>query len=320
MIPRGGYNGAVAEGMVVEYHREYCTVEMEDGREVIAKPRARLELDSREFARQIALGDTVEVSEPEPGSFAIERIGLRETWLLRHNALSYRVKPQCVVVNADQLAVVTAPEPGISLNLVDRYFIAAIQGGLSPLLIVNKADLRPDVQSSPDLLCYRGIGYRVVFTSARTGQGLDGLLPMLADKLTAFCGHSGVGKSSILTKLTGREITTGALSAAHGKGRQTTTTARIYHLPGGGRVLDTPGIREFGLAHLDWTDVHEYFSDIASHATGCGFRDCLHKSEPGCKVREAAAAGLISPGRLESYIKLREESDRPEWKQKAGLP
>lgn len=308
-------------GRVVEYHREYCWVELEpDGREVVARPRARLELEVQEYARQIALGDNVEVDEPETGAFVIERIAPRETWLLRHNALSYRAKPQCVVANADQLAVVAAAVPRVNLSLVDRYFIAAIQGGLAPLLVVNKIDLAPELREDPLAQCYHHQGYPVLYTSAETGEGLESLAGQLSGKLTAFCGHSGVGKSSLLAKLTGQAIATGRVNVLTNRGRQTTTSARLYHLPNGGMVVDTPGVREFGLAHLDWTDVHEYFADIAALTQGCAYRNCLHKSEPGCRVREALAAGLLAQERLDSYIRLREECEKPEWKQRAGLP
>lgn len=291
-----------------------------DGREVVAKPRARLELEEQAYARQIALGDSVEVDEPEPGSSVIERILPRQTWLLRRNALSYRTKPQCVVANADQLAVVAAATPRVSFGLIDRYFIAAIQGGLTPLLVVNKIDLAPELRDHPLANCYRDQGIQVCYTSAATGEGLEDLAPHLGGKLTAFCGHSGVGKSSLLARLTGRPITTGAVNQLTSRGRQTTTSARLYHLPQGGMVVDTPGVREFGLAHLDWTDVHEYFADIAALTQDCAFRNCLHKSEPGCRVREAVAQGRLAQERLDGYIRLREESERPEWKQRSGLP
>lgn len=298
---------------MVEYHREYCWVELEDGREVVAKPRGRLELDAQAFARQLTVGDTVSVVEAEPGSFAIEQLHERETWLLRKNLGSYRRKPQCIVANADQLAVVVAPQPELNLNIADRYFLAAIMGGLTPLLIVNKLDLRPGLAELPDTRCYRELGYDVHFTVAPEGQGIDALRPALAGKLTAFCGHSGVGKSTLLRQLTGRDdIAIGDVNLATSKGRQTTTTSRIYHLPSGGTVVDTPGVREFGLHELDWTEVQDYFADINSLAQACGYRDCLHLSEPDCRVREAVSGGKLSRARLDSYIKLRQEAREQE--------
>ncbi len=299
--------------MVVEYHREYCWVELGDGRVVIAKPRARLELAAQPFARQLTVGDNVKVSESEDGHSTIEEIIPRETWLLRKNLVSYRNRPQCIVANADQLAVVIAPLPELNLNIVDRYFLAAIMGGLTPLLIVNKIDVNPAVENSPEAECYRGLGYEVFYTSAKSGQGIDALRPILAGKLSAFCGHSGVGKSTLLRRLTGRDdIAIGVVNTLTQKGRQTTTSSRIYDLPSGGKVVDTPGIKEFGLHELDWTEVQDFFADINALAQHCGYRDCMHSSEPSCRVREAVAAEQLSAARLESYTRLRNEAREQE--------
>ena len=289
----------------MEYHREYCWVELEpDRREVMAKPRGRLQLSESEFARQIAVGDEVNVAEPEAGHFTIEEIFPRRTWLMRKNLMRYRHKPQCVVANADQLAVVVAPNPRIKLNVVDRFFLAAIQGGLETVLVVNKIDLDPALTDNLAIRNYSDLGYRVFFTAATRGEGLKPLAKELHGKLTAFCGHSGVGKSTILRKLTGVDIKVAEVHPGTQKGRQTTSAARLYHLKEGGMVVDTPGIREFGLAHLNWLDVHDYFTDIAAFAMKCSFRDCRHAVEPGCRVRLAVEQGELSGSRLKSFIKL----------------
>lgn len=313
--PADGYNLRVLTGTVVEYHREFCWVRLsEDHREIIAKPRARLELDEQKFARQISIGDQVRVAEQPDGAFAIEEILPRETWLLRRNLGSFKRKPQCIVANADQLAVVVATKPDLRVQVVDRYFLAAIQGGLHPLLVVNKLDLDPECRHNLVLQNYADLGYRVVFTSCATKEGIEELREQLKDKLTAFCGHSGVGKSSLLRLLCDREdINIGDVNEMTTKGRQTTTTSRAYSLPGGGDVVDTPGIREFGIHEMDWTEIHEYFADISALSRGCGFQDCLHKTEPGCAVKAALAGGKLAPERLESYIKLQEEADVRHW-------
>jgi ribosome biogenesis GTPase / thiamine phosphate phosphatase len=315
------------EGVVVEYHREFCSVELaapegEPIREVVAKPRGRLELvqrqrehvlrEARDLERiatqQVAVGDMVRLHEAQPGSFVIEAIVERETWLLRKNYSKYSHKPQCAVANADQLAAVIAPHPQVGLNIVDRYFLAAIQGGLEPLLVVNKIDLDPTLPDSVEIKNYRERGFRVFFTDAKHQLGLEELRRELEGKFTAFCGHSGVGKSTILHHLTGADITMASVQEGSLKGRQTTTTARMYHLPTGGDVVDTPGVREFILAHLTWIDVHDYFADIAELTTRCGFRDCAHMVEPGCAVRQAIDDGILSAARLDSYIKLQHEA------------
>jgi len=296
-------------------------VELADGREVMAKPRGRLEIvqaraekdwlkeDKLVFAHHVSVGDQVVLSEPEAGQPVIEELKPRETWLLRRSGGRYRRRPQCVVANADQLAVVVAPNPEVRLNVVDRYFLAAIQGGLEPMLVVNKIDLDPKLPESLQLTAYRDQGYGVFFTAALNGQGLPQLAERLAGKLTAFCGHSGVGKSTILSALTGVKLKTLEVRPDTLKGRQATETSRIYHLPGGGLVVDTPGVREFGLIHLTWLDVHEYFADIATLAQECAYRDCTHTVEPECAVQRAVKAGQLAAARLLSFQKLRKESE-----------
>ena len=308
-------------GTVVKYHREYCWIMPDEGgEEIVARPRGRLELvwkppanprpGYRELAQKLAPGDRVRYSEPETEHYKIEEVLERETWLIRKSLGRFARKPQVVVANADNLAVVMAPNPFIRLSTVDRYFLAAIQGGLRPILVVNKIDLDPQLPSRPDIQVYRDKGYSVHFTQATDGRGLEGLRKEISGEFTAFCGHSGVGKSTILSALTGEEIATGEVKKKSLKGRQTTVTATAYKLPQGGMVLDTPGVREFGLTQQTWTEVHEYFSDIAGIATSCRFRDCMHDEQKstGCAVQQAIRDGKLAAERLKSYQKLRSEA------------
>lgn len=309
-------------GTVVEFHREYCWIRPDDGGdEVVARPRGRMELvwkppanprpGYQELAHKLAPGDRVRFSEPEPGHFLIEEVLERETWLIRKSIGRFSRKPQVVVANADNLAVVMAPNPFIRLSTVDRYFLAAIQGGLRPILVVNKIDLDPSLPDRPDIQVYREKGYSVHFTQATGDSRLDALAAEISGEFTAFCGHSGVGKSTILSKLTGQQIATGEVKRKSLKGRQTTVTSRVYELPGGGLVLDTPGVREFGLTQQTWTEVHEYFSDIARIAMDCRYRDCMHDREKssGCAVQQAISEGRLAAERLSSYQKLRQEAE-----------
>ena len=309
-------------GTVVEYHREFCWILPDDGgAEIVARPRGRMELvwkppanprpGYQELAHKLAPGDRVRFNEPESEHYKIEEVLERETWLIRKSLGRFRRKPQVVVANADNLVVVLAPNPFIRLSTADRYFLAAIQGGLRPILVVNKIDLDPGLPGRADIQVYRDKGYSVFFTQALEGSGLEELRNEISGEFSAFCGHSGVGKSTILAELTGQVITTGEVKKKSMKGRQTTVTARAYQLPGGGMVLDTPGVREFGLTQQTWTEVHEYFEDIARIATDCRFRDCMHHAEKssGCAVQQAIADGRLAEERLKSYQKLRQEAE-----------
>lgn len=324
-------NQEILAGMVSKCSREYVWVELDNSTDgpssVLAKPVGRLELrlhDERRLAlasrnpelvtaRQLAVGDRVEVQAPPSadtsGLWQVIALLPRETWLIRRSEGRYRLRPQLVVANADQLAVVAAPNPSLRIGTIDRYFLAALQGGLTPLLVVNKLDLSPELSSSPELLGYQERGYRVYFTSAVAGYGLSELQSDLAGRLTVFCGHSGVGKSSLLSRLTGQPLRTGEVRQRDMKGRQTTVTAEAFRLPEGGHAVDTPGVREYGLAYLSWLDLNEYFSDIAAIGNNCAYSNCSHSVEPRCAVRSAAASGHLSEQRLASYRRLRAELD-----------
>jgi ribosome biogenesis GTPase len=307
-------------GMIVEYHSESCTVSLDsNGSEVIAVPSSKFTAKAQKvkqrrkegglqvFAQQLTIGDHVELLQKEDGHYFIENCLPRQTWLARKGVERYLHEHQLVVANADQLAVVVAPNPRIKPALIDRYFLAGIQGGLRLLLVVNKLDLDPALEQSGEVRLYQELGYEVCFTSATEGTGLEELKSKLGEGFTVFCGQSGVGKSSLLTRLTGIELTIRHTKRRKQTGRYTTETSRAYPLPGGGYVVDTPGIRVFGLSYLTWLDVHEYFADIAELAEGCKYADCLHESEPSCAVRAAVENGVLPGFRLDSYIRLRKE-------------
>jgi ribosome biogenesis GTPase len=316
-------------GVVVEYHREQCTVLLtESGAEVVAKPRfwetaqdqRRRDEQSKDgelvFAQQIAVGDQVEVAEIAPGHYVIDEVGERRTALARKGPKRFQYQQQLVAANADQLAVVVA-KPRIALAFIDRCFLAAKLGGLTPLLVANKLDLDPKLPERPQVEVYCNLGYSVIVTSAIDGTGLDQLEAVVAGRSTVFCGLSGVGKSTLLARLTGAEIKIGAVRQT-GTGKQTTDASRLYQLPGGGCAVDTPGVRLFGLAGLRLGHVKEHFSDIAALAVGCGFADCTHSHEPKCAVRQAVADGELLVERLASYHKLQPECEQRHWQRAKG--
>ena len=177
---------------------------------------------------------------------------------------------------------------------------------MQALILLNKTDLLTDPAALEPLLgVYRAIGYPVLHASAHAG-GLDELQAALAGHTTAFVGQSGVGKSSLISALLPHEqdIRIGELSHAVTKGRHTTTAARLYHLPAGGDLIDSPGIREFSLAHLDAARTAHGFVEFRPHLGRCRFRDCIHRNEPGCALREAVAAGTVSAARYASFLQI----------------
>jgi ribosome biogenesis GTPase len=214
--------------------------------------------------------------------------------------------PRPAAANLDQIVVVIAPEPPPHANLLDRYLAAAEDAGLHALILLNKTDLQAQADAlEPLLAVYRAIGYPVLRGSAGQAGGIAGLAAALAGHTTAFVGQSGVGKSSLIAALLPHEnVRIGELSLAIAKGRHTTTAARLYHLPAGGDLIDSPGIREFSLVHLDAAHTAQGFVEFRPFLGRCRFRDCEHRDEPGCALREAVEAGTVSAARYASYRQI----------------
>jgi ribosome biogenesis GTPase len=239
----------------------------------------------------------------------------RQSLLARPDAHSGLPRP--VAANIDQILVVVAPRPEPFANLIDRYLVAAEACGIEPILLLNKSDLlgdgsveREEREALEALLAgYRDIGYHVLRASTVDRRGLDALRARLDGRTSVFVGQSGVGKSSLIAALLpGAQIRIGELSQAVTKGRHTTTTARLYHLPGGGDLIDSPGIREFGVGHLTRADIEAGFRELRPLLGRCRFRDCRHTSEPGCAIRAAEESGTLSLRRSTSLRMLLAEA------------
>ncbi|MDQ2948119.1 MAG: ribosome small subunit-dependent GTPase A, partial [Acidobacteriota bacterium] len=254
----------------------------------------------------VAVGDRVLFSLDRR---RIESVLPRSSCLSRpdpHNPIVERV----IAANIDVVVnVVSVKTPPLRPGLIDRYLIAIENSGAQPLICVNKADLIDQDAAEIEALLdpYRDIGIPVVLCSASTGHGLIEMTDLLAGRLCVFAGHSGVGKSSLLNALVpGLEIATRAVGQIHERGRHTTTGSRLYKLPGGGMIIDTPGIREFGLWQVTPAQVRNYFHEFDNHSAECAFSDCSHTHEPNCAVIPAVQASLISPARYDSYRRIME--------------
>ncbi|WP_416137572.1 small ribosomal subunit biogenesis GTPase RsgA [Halomonas sp. HK25] len=218
-----------------------------------------------------------------------------------------QLKP--VAANIDQILIVFAVEPEPHPNLIDRYLVAAEATGIAPVLVLNKIDLLP--HGGGELMAllhrYEALGYPVVASTTEREDGLDALHARLAGRTSVFVGQSGVGKSSLIDRLLpDEELRIGALSKDSRKGTHTTTTARLYVLPSAveAELIDSPGIREFGLGHLDEQQVAEGFIEFRNLLGHCRFRDCRHRQEPGCALLEALERGDIHTERFASYRRI----------------
>ena len=213
-------------------------------------------------------------------------------------------RPRPVAANIQLLLVVFAPEPAPQANLLDRYLVAAAHIGVEAALVLNKADLLKDTQLPEQLEQYAALGYRTLTTHHNMPDGAD-LEDLIGERTVVLVGQSGVGKSSLIQRvLPNASVRVGALSELADKGRHTTTTAELFHLPNGGRLIDSPGVREFGLAHVTVTDIAQGFREFSPFLGRCRFRDCRHEQEPECALRMAVSDGTISEARFESYRQI----------------
>ncbi len=285
--------GPELTGLVIEHFGRQLNVEGSDGEVVRCHLRSNLE--------NLIAGDRV-IWQRGDETGVVVAAEARRSVLTRPD---FNGQPRPVAANIDQALIVIAPEPQAYANLVDRYLIAIEAHNIRALLVHNKADIASDPALESMLMRYQAIGYTVLRVSNKTGEGLPELKAALRDQISIFVGQSGVGKSSLVNSLLPEANTAvGALSVASVKGRHTTTTAKLFHFPEGGDLIDSPGIREFGVQNLNRDEVDVGFREFQPYMDKCRFRDCRHQSEPGCALLAALEAGEIYPERMHSYRQI----------------
>lgn len=286
--------------IVAGFGREWA-VEDEGGRPVLAYPAARC----RELP---CVGDWVQWEPTDAGHGRILKVMPRQSLLTRPGR-GGTSRP--AAANIEQVLVVIAPEPAYDLLLVDQYLVVCENRKLAACLVLNKLDLIPEEGRGAllegDLAPYRPL-YPILLLSAKTGAGMEALRAALKGKVSMFAGQSGVGKSSLLRALIpDQTIRIGELSAGARRGRHTTTSARLFHLPEGGDLIDTPGVSVFGLAGITPHQLAYGYREFQALIPHCRFADCRHTDDLGCAVREAAETGVVNPARYRRYLKLLEK-------------
>ena len=284
---------ATQEGLIIAHYGKTLDVETAAGETFRCHARQNL--------GAIAAGDQVLFGLTLQNEGIITAIKPRHSELYRYNKFEGN---KLVAANIDQLFIITAAEPKRALNVIDRYLVLAHLQHIKPIIVFNKIDtLDTETLAAFDdfFSDYIELGYQVIYTSAVTEQ-LTALTALLPHKNSIFLGVSGVGKSSIIQALLPEEtLTIGELSAKSGEGTHTTTTAKLFHLAGGGNLIDCPGIRELNLGELTAQQVISGFYDLAVLAEKCQFRNCSHEHEPGCAILAAEKTDTINHDRLASY-------------------
>jgi ribosome biogenesis GTPase len=292
-------------GIVTEVGTSLCRVTARR-RSYLCYLRGSLSAHDTAFTNVIAVGDQVIIT-PTPRTLngVVEQVLPRRSALTRPDSFNSHLR-QVIAANVDQVLIIASwRDPSVWPELLDRYLIAAVRNNLIPLICVNKIDLAQDrADCEAFMQPYEALGIQVLYASARTGEGIPELRTALSGQSTVLAGLSGVGKSSLLTAVQpGFDLRVGAVAERSGEGRHTTTQATLLPL-GDGYVVDTPGIREFGLNGVTRADLIRFYPDLAAFAPGCRFRDCVHLDEINCRVHAAAESGEIAAIRYETYSKI----------------
>lgn len=277
------------------------------GKTYNARLKGVFKIDGMNSTNPIAVGDWVDVEMENEleSTVTITTIYQRKNYVNRQSPRNQHMH-HIIAANLDQsLLIATLKEPKTSQGFIDRFLVGCEAYHVPATIVFNKCDLYKEKEEKKfeELKAiYEVIGYRVLKMSVEKGEGVDAVKALLKDKVTLVSGHSGVGKSSFINSVfPGMELRTKDVSGWSGKGMHTTTFAEMFDIPGGGKIIDTPGIREFGIVDIDKAELSQYFPEMREAMSGCQFNNCMHINEPDCAVKDAVNAGKISEDRYVSY-------------------
>ncbi len=304
------------EALIIKNTGSWYVARTDDGTEIDCKIKGNFRLKGIRSTNPIAVGDRVNISVNDSGTAFITDILPRKNYIIRR-ASNLSKESHILASNLDQaLLIVTLSHPTTSLTFIDRFLATAEAYRVPAIIVINKIDLLTEPEDIELLdavsYLYKSIGYKVVTTSAKTGDGIDALRSLLRGKTTLISGNSGVGKTTLINDLIpGLDLRTAAISEVHDTGTHTTTFSEMFQLPGddGGYLIDTPGVRGFGTIEMDEYEASHFFPEIFKIGADCRFNNCTHTHEPHCAVIKALEEGLIAQSRYTSYLSILEDSN-----------
>ncbi|MBI1288469.1 MAG: ribosome small subunit-dependent GTPase A [Flavobacteriales bacterium] len=298
------------KGTVIRSTGSWSSVMDEHGTVLDCRLRGQYRLKGLRTTSPISVGDKVEFEiEPETGKGVIQRIEERKNYIIR-KSVNLSKEAHIIASNVDQaLIIATVHLPRTSYGFIDRFLCTAEAYNIPAAVLINKCDLNTDKKTKAlqqeYVATYQKVGYRVFVASALDGFGMNELKTWMNGKVTLVSGHSGVGKSTLINSLVPElNLRTAEISEVHSKGTHTTTFAEMFPLEGSGYIIDTPGIKEFGMIDMDKYEISHFFPEIFRSSEHCKFNNCLHLNEPGCAVRNDVESGEIPTTRYSSYISI----------------
>ena len=297
-------------GVVFRSTGSWYDVQDEMGESVRCRIKGKIRLQGIRTTNPIAVGDFVQFTRVEDGTGSIDSIEERRNFIAR-KSVNLSKESHVVASNLDRaFLIVTIAKPRTSSGFIDRFLVTAEAIGIPATIVFNKMDLLEgdeEASSRQEELekIYADVGYKTLRVSAETGLGIAEMKSALKDGIYLLSGHSGVGKSTIINRLVpGLELKTADVSESHSKGRHTTTFAEMFSVPEGGFIIDTPGIKGFGLVALQKETLNHQFPEFFALLMGCKFNNCVHTDEPGCAVRKAVEEGEVSEERYGNYVEM----------------
>jgi len=292
-----------------------------DEKIIAARLKGKFKLDHFDTTNPIAVGDFVSLETTEHHEFVIHKIHERTNYIIRQSPRNKHQR-HIIASNIDlALLIVTISQPRTSLGFIDRFIAAAESFHIPVKLVINKIDLLKEKEKQQleyMQIVYSRLGYDVICSSTITSEGIDTIKNTLENKTTLVAGHSGVGKSTLLNAINNElNLKTGAISEKWGKGKHTTTFATMIKILDNSFIIDTPGIKEFMMLHIEPEEVSGYFKEINEYSKNCQFNNCLHQNEPKCAVKAAVEETKIAATRYENYLNIIENiKDINYWERK----